>query len=123
MFEVPTCKMVLLDGSEVEMTLNFGRLLQLRSKQEFSDIYRRYNTIRISDGIQDECDRLVVLYVGYLCANIDNLDECLSEDDFMFLVDPNRATLEKNFVALMLPKAPAATAKPTSEKPGKQKAG
>ena len=72
-------KLELNDGQEVEMCLTFGRLLKLREKSP--EAYKKYNKLAM-DGVQDEVDFPVFLYTGYLCANIETVENCMSEDEF-----------------------------------------
>lgn len=71
-------KMAMNDGTEVELTLTYGRLLKLREKNKA--LYERYNKLAM-DGINDELDYVTMLYTGYLCANIES--ECMSEGEFI----------------------------------------
>ena len=61
------------DGSKIQLTLNFSRLLQLKNKKK--DMYERYNKMLLK-GTQDAIeDNIFVLYIAYLCANIEHLDD------------------------------------------------
>ena len=60
------------DGSKIQLTLNFSRLLQLKNKKK--NMYERYNKILLK-GTQDAIeDSIFTLYIAYLCANIEHLD-------------------------------------------------
>lgn len=73
-------KMEMNDGSKVEMTLAFGRLHKLR--QNNPEAYKKYNNLAMN-GMKDELDFVTYLHAGYLCANIDKLEECMSEEEFI----------------------------------------
>lgn len=60
------------DGSEIQLTLNFTRLLQLKNKRK--EIYGKYTSALGGKGDVFE-NSLITLYVAYLCANIENLDD------------------------------------------------
>lgn len=73
----------LQDGSVVKLTLNFARLLQI--KNERKDLYARLMKVLQAENFDVLFDSLTILYVGYLCANLNN-NEILSEEEFMELV-------------------------------------
>ena len=73
-------KMELENGKEVELALNFASLYKIRGLKK--DVYDRYNKV-IMKGTEDTFDTVTVLYTAYLCANVDNLDECMGEMEFM----------------------------------------
>ena len=54
------------------------------------------------DGVQDEVDFPVFLYAGYLCANIDNLENCMTEADFYERLPENHAVVIGTVTALRL---------------------
>lgn len=72
--------MKLNDGTEVQMTLAFGRLYKLRQRRP--EAYGKYNEIAMN-GMKDELDFVSYLYAAYLCANIDNLAQCMGEEEFL----------------------------------------
>ena len=55
--------MELKDGSEVQLTLSFGRLYKLR--QEYPEAYEKYNKI-VMDGMKDEFHFITYLYYSYI---------------------------------------------------------
>ena len=83
-----TCDFNLIDGSTVKLTLNFYNLLQLRGKNR--PLYERYNKIMQSSNKNnfDILDMVEIVYVGYVCANID-AETVLSESDFFKLCGSN----------------------------------
>ena len=73
----------LIDGQIVKMTLNFARLLKIKNDQP--NIYDKFMDVLQKKDFDVISDSLVVLYAGYLCANIDN-ESVLSEDEFVELI-------------------------------------
>ena len=84
-------KMELENGKEVELALNFASLYKIRGLKK--DVYDRYNKV-IMKGTEDTFDTVTVLYTAYLCANVDNLDECMGEMEFM----ENLHTIHQNLL-------------------------
>lgn len=75
------------DGSVVQMTLRYYSLYLLRGKNKAA--YEKYNKIMMR-GPQEELENITILYTAYLCANLDKIEECMSELEFMQLVPDNR---------------------------------
>ena len=96
----------LADGNKVELTLAFYKLYQLRSKRKA--LYERYNKIMSNNakgGGSDELDTITVLYVAYICANMHKeLDDLLSEEDFMMLCGSDRIAVNTALEHLITPK-------------------
>lgn len=68
------------DGEKINLVINFSLLYQLRSKNK--SIYDKYSkTILV--GSEDLFDFIQIIYVAYLCANIDSLENCMSFDTFI----------------------------------------
>ncbi len=68
------------DGEKINLIINFSLLYQLRSKNK--SIYDKYSkTILV--GSEDLFDFIQIIYVAYLCANINDLDNCMSFDTFI----------------------------------------
>lgn len=84
------------DGSVIQLTLNFSRLLQLKNKRK--TIYEKYTTALSGKGDAFE-NSLVTLYAAYLCANIEKLDseEIVSFDEFIDAI-PQSFILINNLV-------------------------
>lgn len=80
----------LQNGEVCKLTLNFARLLQIKNGRK--DLYARLMKVLQAEDFDVLFDSLTILYVGYLCANLDN-DEVLSEEEFMNLVPFDLATL------------------------------
>ena len=62
----------LRNGEQVPMTLNMYALYQL--KQQKKGLYTRINHI-LMKGAEDVIDNATVLYCGYLCANLETLEQ------------------------------------------------
>ena len=103
-------ELILLDGTRVKMTLNYARLLKLSQDEGFKDVYMRYSSTRM-DGIQGELDVALQLYTGYLCANVDDLANVMTENQFYEAMDPNRAVTDLAWRNLLYPKRAAASKK------------
>ncbi len=76
-------KFTMESGCVVELTLNFYRLYQLKAKDPKSyDLYFKIT----ENGLKDEFDIWMYVYVAYLCANLEK--EKLEYQDFeSFLMD------------------------------------
>lgn len=72
----------LADGSIVKLTLAFYALYQLRNKHK--SLYERYNKIMTSmnKNNTDILDMVTIVYVGYMCANME-AENLLSEEEFL----------------------------------------
>lgn len=68
------------DGEVVQLTLSYFALYLLGSKNKAA--YDKYNRI-MRTGPQTELENVTILYTAYLCANIDNLDTCMTELEFL----------------------------------------
>ena len=53
---------------------------------------KKYNKLAM-DGVQEEVDFPVFLYTGYLCANIETVENCMSEAEFFDKLPENHATV------------------------------
>lgn len=73
----------LLDGSKVNLTLNFMRLLKVKNYNK--KLYEEYMHALKNQDFDVIFDSMKVIYVAYLCANSDKLDskELMSEEEFM----------------------------------------
>lgn len=96
-----TCELELIDGTVVKLTLAFYALYQLKSKKK--SVYDRYNKIMVN-GPQEELENVTVLYTAYLCANIANVEECMSEIEFMQMLSPDREQVADTIEQLIKPK-------------------
>lgn len=95
------------DGTTAEMTLAFYALYMLRAKNR--SLYERYNAAmnRMGDqkkGGYDELDTIVVLYTAYLCANLNNLEAAMSEEEFLMKCGSDRVSVGRAVRMLTQPK-------------------
>ena len=89
------------DGSKVQLTLNFSRLLQLKNKNKA--MYEKYNKI-LCNGAKDAIeDTITVIYVAYLCANIEQ-EEVLSFNQFSEVIPQNFIEINNICQELITPK-------------------
>lgn len=89
------------DGDSVKMTLAFYALYQLKAKNKA--IYDKYNEI-MTKGAKEEFDMLTVLYAAYLCANIDELEACMTFEQFMQKCGSDRYAIKEASEKLIKPK-------------------
>ena len=70
------------DGSKTGMTLTFYALYQLKTKNPM--LYKKYNRIMsaMAKSESDELDSVLLLYVAYVCAHMDEA-EVMSEEEFI----------------------------------------
>lgn len=95
------------DGSSAGMTLAFYALYLLKGKNE--GLYKRYNATmsRMADtknGGYDELDTLTILYTAYVCANISDYENIMSEEEFMIKCGSDRIAVAKAVKTLTQPK-------------------
>lgn len=81
---------VLIDGTEVKLTLAFYLLKLLEGKNP--DLVDRYYKLSSKKDMRD-LDMITVLYTAYCCANIDN-DDMMDEETFMILVGSDRLSMK-----------------------------
>lgn len=91
----------LADGTVVQMTLRFYSLYQLKSKNKAA--YEKYNKI-MQKGPQEELENVTILYTAYLCANLANIDACMTELEFLQNMPDDREYMGKIMSALIAPK-------------------
>lgn len=103
------------NGEIVQLTLNFGKLLNVRAKRK--DIYKRYNKVMM-DGPEDVFDNVIILYTAYLCG-ADDIDNCKSEEEFTNLLPPYMQQVNNYVMDLTRPKKQTDSEKPSvqEEKP------
>lgn len=70
----------LADGEVVQMTLRYYNLYQLKSKNK--QAYTKYNKIMIK-GPEEELENVTILYTAYLCANLADIEMCMTEMEFL----------------------------------------
>lgn len=96
-FENTYMEFELEDGTKIQLTLAFYKIYQLKNKKK--DIYEKYNKIMLK-GPQEEVDMVTILYTAYLCANIDKIEECMTEIQFMQAIPQNRMAMREVIDAL-----------------------
>ena len=72
----------LLNGEKVKLTLNFARLLKVKSDNP--QLYDRFMKVLQNKDYDIVFDSLTVVYIAYLCANIG--EETLTEDELSELI-------------------------------------
>lgn len=99
----------LLNGKKVQLTLNFKKMLFIRSKKE--EEYKHFNKIMM-DGMQDLFDHLDVMYMGYLCAS-DDIEKAMTKEEFYDLVPSNMMDISRISTQLVYPKKQTDSEKPS----------
>lgn len=74
----------LVNGEIIKLTLNFGRLLQIKNSKP--KLYEDLMRILQYKDFDIVFDSLKVLYVGYLCSQVGSDKETYTEEEFMELV-------------------------------------
>lgn len=90
--------LILNNGTEVELSLNFALLYKLRA--EHKDIYDKYMKIKNNLKTADDLDAAYILYTAYCCANPENNIEFI---DFLVLLPPDNAVIYNLFGKLIAP--------------------
>ncbi len=91
----------LADETTVKMTLRYYSLYLLKGKNK--QAYEKYNKI-MSKGPQEEIENVTVLYTAYLCANLEHIEECMSEMEFLMNMPDNREYVNNILSSLIYPK-------------------
>lgn len=91
------CDFPFEDGGSVKMTLAYYFLYQLKNVNKA--VYDRYNKI-MTNGIKEEIEMITVLYAAYLCANITDSQNCMSEEEFMIKCGSDRLAVRTVFEKL-----------------------
>jgi hypothetical protein len=68
------------DGTKENLTLAFYALYQLKAKDKV--LYEECN-ILLTRGVKEVIDMITLLYGAYLCANIGDIANCMSREEFM----------------------------------------
>lgn len=89
------------DGESVKMTLAFYALYQLKSLNK--GLYDRYNKV-MTKGASDELEMLTVLYTAYACANLGDLSNLMSEEEFLIKCGSDRYSIKDAMEKLIKPK-------------------
>lgn len=86
-----------MQNGTVELTLNFYRLNQLRSKHKTE--YKRYFDLQKS-GIHTDLDAVEMLYIAYLCANMEKMPNVMTWEEFLQNMKNGRNRVWQAFTAL-----------------------
>ena len=86
-----------MKNGTVDLTLNFYRLNQLRARH--NEEYKRYQKIN-ENGIKTDLDAVDVIYVAYLCANLEKMPDVMSYEEFLMNVKESRARIWQAYGAL-----------------------
>ena len=70
-----------MKNGTVQLTLNFYRLYQLKTKHKKE--YNRYFEITKGGGVQSDLDAVEIIYVAYLCANMEKMPDVMSFEEFL----------------------------------------
>lgn len=91
------------NGTKIQLTLNFSRLLQLKNKRK--NTYDKYTNALAGKGDAFE-NSLITLYTAYLCANIESLDnnEVMSYETFIDSIPQNYILMNTTVDKLINPK-------------------
>lgn len=93
-------KLEMNNGTVVELTLNFSKLLMVRNKRK--EVYKRYNEV-VMEGVKDSFDAADVLYAAYLCG-LDDPETGMSREAFLEQLPPYPAYINQIMFDLMQPK-------------------
>lgn len=80
-----------LKDQTVELTLNFYRLNQLKSKHK--NEYKRYFELTKGAGVQNDLEAVELIYVAYLCANMEKMPDVMSYEEFLQNMKNGRARI------------------------------
>lgn len=86
-----------MKNGTVDLTLNFYRLNQLRANHKKE--YERYQKI-VSEGVKTDLDAVDVIYVAYLCANLEKMPDVMSYEEFLMNVKDSRPRVWQTYGAL-----------------------
>lgn len=89
------------DGDSVKMTLAFYALYQIKNVNK--GLYDRYNKI-MTKGASEEIEMITVLYTAYVCANIADIANCMTEEEFMIRCGSDRMAVKDAMEKLIKPK-------------------
>lgn len=86
-----------MKNGTVECTLNFYRLYQLKTKHKKE--YNRYFEVT-NEGVKSDLDAVEVIYVAYLCANMEKMPDVMSFEEFLQNLKNGRARIWQTLNAL-----------------------
>ena len=81
-----------MQNGEVDLTLNFYTLNQLKTKHPKE--YKRFFELR-KNGVTTELDGAEMIYTAYLCANMDKMPDVMSYEEFLQNMKNSRSKLWK----------------------------
>lgn len=76
-----TIKYVLKNGKNIELTITFKKLLEL--KRLDYETYEQFMEVLSKESVDDMFGYVIILYTAYLCANINNVKECVTYQEFI----------------------------------------
>ncbi len=79
-----------MENGTVQLTLNFYRLNQLKTKHK--DEYKRYFELQ-SRGVRTDLDVVEMLHIAYLCANMESMPDVMSFEEFLQNMKNGRARI------------------------------
>ena len=89
------------NGEVVRLTLNFGALYKLRMKDKA--LYDKYTAVQRKKDTQfEELDSTVLVYVAYVCANIDR-EQIFTYEEFLDQMPSDRQILGHCITMLLMP--------------------
>lgn len=88
------------DGDKTELTLTFYKVYQLKNKNKA--LYTKYNKI-MANNEPDDIEMVILLYVAYVCAHLDQ-EDLMTEEDFMIKCGSDREAVGNAVAALLTPK-------------------
>lgn len=88
--EKSTCVDFEMNNGTVQLTLNFYRLNQLKTKHK--EEYKRYFDLA-KDGMITDLDGLEMIYIAYLCANIEKMPDVMTWEEFLQNAKNGRARI------------------------------
>lgn len=104
------------DGRELSLVLTFPALYRLKSERPRE--YKEANRVLVK-GAEEVLDYLQLMYTAYLCANLEQLDGCMSFRKFTELApEINAVTQAVN--ELVAPKKRAASGRPFAKRPARE---
>lgn len=87
-----------LENETVDTTLTFHRLYQLKTKHPKE--YERYFELQKS-GIATDLDAVEIVYIAYLCANIESMPNVMSFEEFLLKMKNGRARVWQTYQELV----------------------
>lgn len=79
-----------MKNGTVNLTLNFYRLNQLKTKHKKE--YNLYFELE-REGVRTDLDAVAMLYVAYLCANMEKMPDVMSYEEFLQNMKNGRARI------------------------------